>query len=91
MNQRTQDEINRQIEGLKKEKEGISLRTMFGASSHEKIDAQIAVLEGRSEPDDFYIDESSEEYSDGDNDVYFAAEEAENWLRGHSKEDLFSE
>lgn len=86
---RTSDEIIRQINGLKKDKEIIPRKSMFGDDNWAKIDAQISVLEGKSKPDDFYIDESAEEYQDGDNDTFFAASKAEDWLKGHETEDLF--
>jgi hypothetical protein len=88
---RTQEEINVQIEGLKKEKEKVPETSNFGDKNWEKIDAQIAVLEGKKTPDDYYEDESAEEFEDGDNDIWMAATDAENWLGGHSNDNLYSE
>lgn len=86
---KTQKEIDRQIEGLKKMKTTLPEFSFFGDSNWEKINAQLDVLEGKREPDNFYKDEHSEEYEDGDNDIYFAAVEAQDWLDGQRKDDLF--
>lgn len=85
---KTQEEINLQIEGLKKSKLELPRFSMFGDDNWAKIDAQLDVLEGKQDPDDFYVDESSEEYSDGDNDIYNAAQEAEEWMDGNVEGDL---
>lgn len=91
MVKRTPEEIAAQIAGLKKERKTIPERSSFGDKNWEKIDAQIAVLEGKKTPQQFYVDEEVEEYSDGDNDVYFAAEQAEGWLNGSRKKNLYDE
>lgn len=88
---RTKEQIDRQIEGLKKMKDWLPEFDMFGNGNWEKIDAQLDVLEDKKEPDDFYVDESAEEYQDGDNDVYFEATRAADWLDGSEKDDLFEE
>jgi hypothetical protein len=85
---RTPDEIAAQIAGLKKEKERIPEFSSFGDKNWKKIDAQIAVLEGKRKPDFYYEDESAEEFIDGNNDVWSAACEAEDWLN-YGREDLF--
>lgn len=87
---RTKEEVKQQIEGLKNQKIVLPEFSMFGDNNWEKIDAKIDVLEGLKDPDDFYEDETSDEYQDGDNDLFFAAEEAERWLDGESDEDLFA-
>lgn len=89
MKKRTTDEINRQIEGLKKERTKLPHFSFFGGDNWMRIDAQISVLEGKGEADDFYVDESSEEYEDGDNELFFDVERAEDWLNGTVDEDLF--
>lgn len=86
---RTEQEIKRQIEGLENEKKKLPEFSKFGDANWEKIDAQILVLKGEKKPDDYYQDENADEYEDGDNDIWSAAEEAEGWLLGHNKEDLF--
>ena len=87
---RTKEEIARQIEGLKRMKKSLPEFSAFGDKNWEKIDAQLDVLEGLKDADDFYIDETAEEFEDGDNDIYSAAEEAEEWLNGHA-DDLFED
>lgn len=91
MPKRTQDEILRQIEALRRCRQRIPEVSFFGGNNHEKIDAQISVLEEKSSADDYYVDERSEEYEDGDNDTYFEAEKAEMWLNGQTDEDLADE
>jgi hypothetical protein len=91
MSKRTQEEIDRQIEGLKKMKDTLPEFSHFGDNNWEKIDAQISVLRGHSTPDDYYVDEGMDDYQDGDNDTYFEAEAALFWLNGENDEDLFSE
>lgn len=85
---RTQDEIRRQVELLENKKINLPRLNAFGDSNWEKIDAQIEVLEGRATPDDFYIDETSDEFEDGDNDVWSAADEAAEWLKNPNASDL---
>ena len=86
---KTDAEIQLQIEGLKKMKDNLPKFSVFGDNNHAPIDAQISVLEGKRKADYYYEDETSDEYNDGDNEVYFAAEKAEEWLNGKIKEDLF--
>lgn len=86
---RTTEEIARQIQGLKKDRERLPEFSMFGGNNWEKIDAQLDVLEDKKDPDDFYVDENTDEYEDGDNEVYFSAQEAKDWLDGSTDEDLF--
>lgn len=82
-------DINRQIEGLNRMKLTLPPKSIFGDDNYGKIDAQIAVLKNEKTPDDFYIDEGLEEYCDGDDDIYYAADDAERWLNGDTTEDLF--
>lgn len=86
---RDAEEIKLQIEGLKKERERLPHFSMFGDDNHKLIDAQISVLEGKSHPDDYYEDESAEEYEDGDNSIYFDANDAADWLIFDKTDDLF--
>jgi hypothetical protein len=88
-NKRNKDEINRQIEGLAKMKKTLPKHSMFGDKNWEKIEAQIAILQGKATPDDYYQDESAEEFQDGDNDIWSDAERAQQWLKGDDDEDLF--
>ena len=82
MKKRTKEEIDRQITGLENMKNTLPETSMFGDKNWEKIDAQIAVLKGESESDDFHVDESSEDYRDGDNDLWSDTDRAERWLDG---------
>lgn len=91
MKKRTEEEIKLQIEGLKKDKTKLPEFSKFGDKNWEKIDAQLDVLEAIKTKDDFWEDESAEEFEEGDNDLYFAAEEAEDWLDGAKEENLYDE
>ena len=88
---RKQKEIDRQIKGLKRMKKRLPEHSSFGDKNWEKIDAQLDVLEGLEDADDFYQDETADEFEDGDNDVYYAAQQAEEWLSGEHEEDLFED
>jgi hypothetical protein len=90
MKKRTQDEINRQIEGLKKMKNWLPERSKFGTPNWERIDAQISVLSGNEDMDDF--EENAELLEEGEPDeIYNAAQEASDWLDGDNNDDLFEE
>lgn len=86
---RTQEEINRQIDGLKSMKSWLPETSGFGIPNWQKIDAQISILNGDETLEDF--DAGDWEEMDDDNKVYRAAEDAEQWLDGDSDEDLFEE
>jgi hypothetical protein len=88
---RTKEEIKLQIDGLKKERATLPEKSRFGDENWRRIDAQISILEGTHDKDEFWNDESDEDYQDGDNDIYFAAEIAEMWLDGDTDENLFGE
>lgn len=88
---KTTEEKNIQIEGLKKDKLKFPEFSAFGDKNWEKIDAKLDVLEGLKNPDDFWQDESDEDYQDGDNDIYNAAIEAEEWMQGNIDDNLFSQ
>jgi len=90
MKQRTQDEISRQIEGLKKMKTWLPERSKFGTPNWEVIDAQVSILSGREDMDDF--EEDPELLEEGEPDeVYNGAQEAADWLDGQTDDDLFEE
>lgn len=88
---RTQQEIDRQVEGLKKERASLPEYSMFGDPNHAIIDAQIEILRGDKMLTDF--DEGDWDELDETNKIYSGAEDAENWLNGTGDEydDLFSE
>jgi len=85
---RTKEQINAQIEGLKKEKETLPPISGFGTPNHEIIDVKISILLGEQELED--IDEGDWEEMDAQNEVYRGAEEAQQWLDEDMDEDLFS-
>lgn len=89
MGKRTQVEIDRQIEGLKKMKGTLPEHSVFGGNNWDSIDAMIAVLKGEKKPDYYYQDEHAEEFEESDNEIWSDAERANEWLQGNETEDLF--
>lgn len=77
---RTPEEIKRQIEGLKIEKGKLPQRSAFGDDNWATIDAQISILNEEKDAEDYCFDEDQ---------VYSSALDAEEWLLGERKEDLF--
>lgn len=82
-------QIGQQIVGLEKMKKRLPRRNIFGSANHSGIDAQIAVLKGIKKADDYFQDDTAEEYTDGDNDVWSDASRAEDWLAGSETENLY--
>ncbi len=76
---RTQEEIERQIEGLEKMKESLPETNFFGENNWLPIDAQIAILKGGD-----YEDYADEEYY-----IESSALEAKYWLDDDNEDDLF--
>lgn len=79
MKKRTAKEIKKQIEGLKKMKKTLPEFSFFGDNNWDGIDAQLDVLEGMKEAEDF----------EDDDEIYSLASQAEEWLNGERDEDLF--
>lgn len=69
----TPEQVQEELQKLKELAPRIKQRSFFGDDNRAKIDAQIAVLSG------LYVDEESEEFEDGDNDIYEAARLAHDW------------
>lgn len=84
---RTPEEVKKQIEGLTKMKEWLPERSGFGTPNHEKIDAQISILDGSKDVTD--IDEGDWDEMDEQNEIYRAAEDADEWMNETREEDLF--
>lgn len=80
---RTQEEIKRQIDGLEAMKEWLLEYSHFGDPNHLGIDAQIDVLKGEADVEDFLDGNENEDY------IFSEAERAETWLDGIDNEDLF--
>lgn len=85
---RTQEEIQAQIAGLEKEKTLFPEYSKLGTPNHAMANVKIEILQGRIDLDD--IDEGDWDEMDEDNEIYRAAEEAQDWLEGMNDEDLFS-
>jgi tellurite resistance-related uncharacterized protein len=82
---RSQEEINRQIEGLKAMKQSLPEYNLFGENNWEGINAQIAVLKGEEN----YEEYRDEEFDIEEDYIYTRAEEADTWLRGLNDDNLF--
>lgn len=87
--ERTQEQIQKQIEGLLEDRKRLPEYSAFGDPNHACIDVQISILKGDEELSD--IDEGDWDEMDEQNKIYRAAEEAEQWLDGERDEDLFDE
>jgi hypothetical protein len=92
---KTQQEIDAEIKALRELKTTVPKKTFFGDDNHEKLDAQIETLEKRmtkaQAEQRWYVDESAEEYSDGDNELYFEVCAAIEWMNGDPDQDAPSE
>lgn len=79
---RTPEEIQRQIKGLEAMKEWLPKRNFFGDDNWGKIDAQVSILKG---------DKDIEDFDDAESEIHSAAYSAYNWKDGVEDEDLFEE
>lgn len=86
---RSEEEIDRQIEGLEDMKEWLPEVSTFGSPNWEIIDAQMLILSSEMFLEDF--PEGDWDNMDAENEIYRAAQEAEDWLYGAHDEDLFEE
>ena len=77
---RTQDEINRQIEGLKADRKSLPEFSLFGNNNWEVIDESIYMLDGRTTLDD---------YDEEDEHLFSSLLTVADWLTGAINEDLF--
>lgn len=84
---RSKEEIQRQVEGIKAQKSNIPEYSVFGTPNWGIFDAQIAVLQGDSDVEDF--PEGDWESMDEENEIYRGAEEAQDWLDNDNADDLF--
>ncbi len=87
---RTEDEINIQIEGLKRDREKLPRYSMFHTPNWDIIDQQIRILQGVDSIDDVQEDEELLEEGDSD-EVYQGAMRANDWLKKDIDENLFDE
>ena len=91
---RNQQEIDRQIAGLKNQKAGLPEFTVFGDNNWAKADAQLDILEGKKDMDEFDRESLGEDDEDKGAAIRDAAEEAQDWLygiEGDGMDDVFSE
>lgn len=77
---RTQQQIDRQINGLLEIKKTLPQRSMFGDPNWAGIDAQIEILKGNKTDEDF---EDEHEF------VFGQARDAQDWLNCDENGDLF--
>ena len=75
-------QINAEIARLKK---ALTARR-WNAKALEQIEGQIEVLEKRMDADEvellWYVDETAEEYSDGDNELWSELDQTARWMAG---------
>ena len=88
---RTKEEIQKQIDGLTKEKSIVPPVGLFGTKNHLVIDYQIKVLKGEVSPED--LDEDDDDFEDETDfsDVMEKAEETKEWLNGEHNNNLFDD
>lgn len=85
---RTQQEIERQIKGLEKEKQTLPEFNFFGDPNHLAIDYQIKTLKGEITLEQYNEDGCDDEYYDR---IAASIADAEDWLNEYNLDDLFSE
>lgn len=86
---RTPDEIKRQIYCIMAMKE---LKRRWNRATIDGFDAQIEILTGAAEVDAYLPDDTAEEFDDSDNEIYFEADAAAQWLHNAKiKTDVFDE
>jgi len=83
----TQKQIDAEIKKLEAMKSRISRTNFFGNNNHEKIDAQIKVLEENLSEDEVYAEFEDADNPDNTIDLVNDAREAALWLIGKSDED----
>lgn len=76
---RTQEEINKTLEQLRTMRKNIPPRSSFGDDNYAALDVQILILEGKK---------SYGDYSDADDAIEIAADEAEYWLNNKDADPL---
>ena len=88
---RSKEEIQKQIDGLEKEKTIVPPVGLFGTKNHLVIDYQIKVLKGEVSPED--LDEDDDDFEDETDfsDVMEKAEETKEWLNGEHNNNLFDD
>jgi hypothetical protein len=82
---RTEEEIQRQIDGLNAQKKWLPEFSSFGDDNWGQIAVQIEVLQGKTDLEDLIEDDDE----DTENGLYDAAIQAEDWLDGRINDDLF--
>jgi hypothetical protein len=80
---RTDKEIKIEVGKLRKQ---LTLKNRWNASAREIMEAQVEVLEKRMTTAQiggrWYEDETTEDYSDGDNELWVQADRAASWMNG---------
>lgn len=85
---RTQQEIERQIKGLEKEKQTLPEFSFFGYPNHLAIDYQIMTLKGEITLEQYNEVGCDDEYYDR---IAGFIADVEDWLNRYSDDDLFGE
>lgn len=86
---RTEEQIDRQIDGLDAMKDWLPEYSGFGSPNWQMIDAKILIISGEMDLEDF--PEGDWDEMDEENEIYREAEEAQDWLYEEHDEDLFEE
>jgi len=79
---RNAQEIEAEVASLNK---ALSARH-WSPKAREQIEGQVQVLQKRMDPDEvellYYVDESAEEYREGDNDLWSELDQTARWMQG---------
>lgn len=80
---KSREEIAAEISKLK---HALKLKNRWNAATRQQIEGQIEVLEMRMDPEEvearWYVDETAEEYRDGDNDLWIELDATARWMAG---------
>jgi hypothetical protein len=87
---KTPEEIKAEIVALREVHDKVRRRSYFGTDNRACIDAQIVVLEEDLDEDEiderFMFDETSDDFEEGDREIYHAAQDARAWIEGTGDE-----
>ena len=88
---RSKEEIQKQIDGLTKEKSIVPPVSLLGTKNHLIIDYQINTLTGQVQPYDIVEDDDDFEDKWDFSDVMEQVNLTKSWLEGETNKDLFDD
>lgn len=90
---RSQEEIQRQIDGIEAMKEWLPEENVFGDNNWEIMDIQVGILDGSIDPNKDLSEIFDEDIYDQEANyqIECAIQETVDWLEGVNDDDLFEE